>query len=126
MALTEVKHRLRVVVNVFPTPTRMARFHEVQFSRAGLVRVDYLHTGVIDEVHNGRMVILFGHEDRENDGDLLNPSQMATREAITFMATQRLGLICLPRLWIECRLRADCSYALSPPDRRGTDRRRML
>lgn len=50
---------------------------------------------IIDEVRNGRMVILVDDEDRENEGDLLIPAQMATPAAINFMATHGRGLICL-------------------------------
>lgn len=50
---------------------------------------------IIAEVRNGRMVILVDDEDRENEGDLLIPAQMATPESINFMATHGRGLICL-------------------------------
>ena len=50
---------------------------------------------VIDDARNGRMFILVDHEDRENEGDLVIPAQMATPEAINFMATHGRGLICL-------------------------------
>ena len=50
---------------------------------------------IIDEARNGRMYILVDHEDRENEGDLVIPAQMATPEAINFMATHGRGLICL-------------------------------
>ena len=50
---------------------------------------------IIDEARNGRMFILVDDEDRENEGDLVIPAQMATPEAINFMATHGRGLICL-------------------------------
>ncbi|KPP93703.1 MAG: bifunctional 3,4-dihydroxy 2-butanone 4-phosphate synthase / GTP cyclohydrolase II RibBA [Rhodobacteraceae bacterium HLUCCA08] len=50
---------------------------------------------IIDEARNGRMFILVDHEDRENEGDLVIPAQMATPEVINFMATHGRGLICL-------------------------------
>ncbi|MFC7704001.1 3,4-dihydroxy-2-butanone-4-phosphate synthase [Plastorhodobacter daqingensis] len=50
---------------------------------------------IIDDARNGRMFILVDHEDRENEGDLVIPAQMATPEAINFMATHGRGLICL-------------------------------
>jgi 3,4-dihydroxy 2-butanone 4-phosphate synthase/GTP cyclohydrolase II len=50
---------------------------------------------IIDEARNGRMFILVDHEDRENEGDLVIPAQMATPEAVNFMATHGRGLICL-------------------------------
>lgn len=50
---------------------------------------------IIDDARNGRMFILVDHEDRENEGDLVIPAQMATPNAINFMATYGRGLICL-------------------------------
>ncbi len=50
---------------------------------------------IIEEARNGRMFILVDDEDRENEGDLVIPAQMATPAAITFMATHGRGLICL-------------------------------
>ncbi|MEM8980948.1 MAG: 3,4-dihydroxy-2-butanone-4-phosphate synthase [Pseudomonadota bacterium] len=50
---------------------------------------------IIDEARNGRMYLLVDHEDRENEGDLVIPAQMATPDAINFMATYGRGLICL-------------------------------
>jgi 3,4-dihydroxy 2-butanone 4-phosphate synthase/GTP cyclohydrolase II len=50
---------------------------------------------IIDEARNGRMFILVDDEDRENEGDLVIPAQMATPEAINFMATHGRGLVCL-------------------------------
>ncbi|WP_119458317.1 3,4-dihydroxy-2-butanone-4-phosphate synthase [Rhodospirillaceae bacterium SYSU D60014] len=50
---------------------------------------------VINEARNGRMVILVDDESRENEGDLVIPAQMATPEAINFMAKFGRGLICL-------------------------------
>ena len=50
---------------------------------------------IIDEARNGRMFILVDDEDRENEGDLIVPAQMATPDAINFMATHGRGLVCL-------------------------------
>ena len=50
---------------------------------------------IIDEARNGRMYILVDDEDRENEGDLIIPAQMATPDAVNFMATHGRGLICL-------------------------------
>src|SRR5436189_877100 len=50
---------------------------------------------IIDEARNGRMFILVDDEDRENEGDLVVPAQMATPDAINFMAKHGRGLICL-------------------------------
>ena len=50
---------------------------------------------VLEDARNGRMFILVDAEDRENEGDLVIPSQMATPDAINFMAKFGRGLICL-------------------------------
>jgi 3,4-dihydroxy 2-butanone 4-phosphate synthase/GTP cyclohydrolase II len=50
---------------------------------------------VLEDARNGRMFILVDAEERENEGDLVIPAQMATPEAINFMATHGRGLICL-------------------------------
>ncbi len=50
---------------------------------------------LIEEARRGRMFILVDDEDRENEGDLVIPAQMATPEAINFMAKHARGLICL-------------------------------
>ncbi|MEL6226394.1 MAG: 3,4-dihydroxy-2-butanone-4-phosphate synthase [Pseudomonadota bacterium] len=50
---------------------------------------------IIEDMRNGRMVILVDAEDRENEGDLIIPAQMATPDVINFMATHGRGLICL-------------------------------
>ena len=50
---------------------------------------------IIEEAKNGRMFILVDDEDRENEGDLVIPAQMATPEKINFMAKHGRGLICL-------------------------------
>ena len=58
---------------------------------------DYLSSieDIIEDARNGRMFILLDDEDRENEGDLVIPAQMATPDAINFMATHGRGLICL-------------------------------
>jgi len=50
---------------------------------------------LINEARNGRMFILVDDESRENEGDLIIPAQMATPDAINFMARHGRGLICL-------------------------------
>ncbi|MEM0947820.1 MAG: 3,4-dihydroxy-2-butanone-4-phosphate synthase [Pseudomonadota bacterium] len=65
-----------------------------------LTPVDWEHTispieTIIEDAKSGRMFILVDHEDRENEGDLIIPAQMATPEIVNFMATHGRGLICL-------------------------------
>src|SRR4051812_32302194 len=49
----------------------------------------------IEDIREGRMVVVVDDEDRENEGDLTIAAQFATPEAINFMATHARGLICL-------------------------------
>ena len=62
-----------------------------------VAKVEYLSSieDIIDDARNGRMFILVDDEARENEGDLVIPAQMATPEAINFMAKYGRGLICL-------------------------------
>ncbi|MGQ0457728.1 MAG: 3,4-dihydroxy-2-butanone-4-phosphate synthase [Hyphomicrobium sp.] len=50
---------------------------------------------IVEDMQNGRMVVLVDAEDRENEGDLVIPAQMATPDAVNFMAKHGRGLICL-------------------------------
>jgi 3,4-dihydroxy 2-butanone 4-phosphate synthase/GTP cyclohydrolase II len=50
---------------------------------------------VVEDARNGRMFILVDAEERENEGDLVIPAQMATPDTINFMAKHGRGLICL-------------------------------
>lgn len=50
---------------------------------------------IIEDARNGRPYILVDAEDRENEGDVIIPAQMATPERINFMARFARGLICL-------------------------------
>jgi len=53
---------------------------------------------IVEDMRNGRMVVLVDAEHRENEGDLVIPAQMATPDAINFMAKHGRGLICLTLL----------------------------
>jgi len=50
---------------------------------------------IIEEAKSGRMFVLVDDEDRENEGDIVIPAQMATPETVNFMAKHGRGLICL-------------------------------
>jgi 3,4-dihydroxy 2-butanone 4-phosphate synthase/GTP cyclohydrolase II len=73
---------------------------------SGLSRIEYSESGgflsstaeIVDDMRNGRMVVLVDAEHRENEGDLVIPAQMATPDAINFMAKFGRGLICLTLL----------------------------
>ncbi|WP_439541968.1 3,4-dihydroxy-2-butanone-4-phosphate synthase [Hyphomicrobium sp.] len=73
---------------------------------SGLSKIAYSEGGgflsstdeIVDDMLNGRMVILVDAEHRENEGDLVIPAQMATPDAVNFMAKHGRGLICLTLL----------------------------
>ncbi|TSA30185.1 MAG: bifunctional 3,4-dihydroxy-2-butanone-4-phosphate synthase/GTP cyclohydrolase II [Bacteroidetes bacterium] len=52
----------------------------------------------IEDFKQGKMVVIVDDEDRENEGDLVIAAEMATPEAINFMAKYGGGLICLPAM----------------------------
>jgi len=49
----------------------------------------------IEEIRNGRMIVVVDDEDRENEGDLTLAAEKVTPEAINFMAKYGRGLVCL-------------------------------
>ena len=51
---------------------------------------------VIDDIRQGRMIIVIDDEGRENEGDLVMAAEFVTPEAINFMAKYARGLICVP------------------------------
>ncbi len=73
------------------TLTKLERFLSSNTDTPVIVPIEE----IIEEARNGRMYILVDDEDRENEGDLIIPAQMATPAAINFMATYGRGLICL-------------------------------
>lgn len=52
----------------------------------------------IEDIKNGKIIVVVDDEDRENEGDLLMAAEKATPEAINFMAKYGRGLICMPIL----------------------------
>ena len=50
----------------------------------------------VEEIRNGRMVIVTDDEDRENEGDIVIAAQFCTPDLVNFMATHARGLICVP------------------------------
>ncbi|MBY0577802.1 MAG: 3,4-dihydroxy-2-butanone-4-phosphate synthase [Burkholderiales bacterium] len=58
---------------------------------------------IIEDLRQGRMVILVDEEDRENEGDLVMAADFVTAEAINFMARFGRGLICLTLTEERCR-----------------------
>ena len=52
----------------------------------------------IEEIANGRMVIVVDDADRENEGDFVMAAEKVTPEAVNFMATHGRGIICMPMM----------------------------
>ena len=50
----------------------------------------------IEDIKNGKMIIVVDDEDRENEGDLVIAAEKATPEAVNFMIKYAKGLLCVP------------------------------
>lgn len=59
------------------------------------LRIDSIESA-IEDIRNGRMVIVVDDQDRENEGDFVLAARFATPEKVNFMATHGRGLICTP------------------------------
>lgn len=57
---------------------------------------------ILDELRNGRMVVLTDDEHRENEGDLVLPAQFITPESITFMLGKAMGYLCVAMTEEDC------------------------
>ncbi|EMQ96500.1 3,4-dihydroxy-2-butanone 4-phosphate synthase [Xanthomarina gelatinilytica] len=57
----------------------------------------------INDIRNGKVIIVVDDEDRENEGDFLAAAEMVTPEMINFMATHGRGLICTPLTEKRCK-----------------------
>lgn len=73
---------------------------------------------LIEDIKNGKMVILIDDEDRENEGDIVLAADHVTPDAINFMAKEARGLICLSlsaahveRLQLPQMVREDSNFA---------------
>ena len=57
----------------------------------------------IDDIRNGKVIIVVDDENRENEGDFLAAAEKVTPEMINFMATHGRGLICAPLTENRCK-----------------------
>tara|TARA_R110002050_G_scaffold56512_1_gene126923 strand:- start:2597 stop:3727 length:1131 start_codon:yes stop_codon:yes gene_type:complete len=57
----------------------------------------------INDIKNGKVIIVVDDENRENEGDFLAAAELATPEMINFMATEGRGLICAPLTESRCK-----------------------
>lgn len=58
---------------------------------------------LIEDMRQGKMVILMDDENRENEGDVIIASEFITTEAINFMITHCRGLVCMPMTAERCQ-----------------------
>ncbi|WP_438865266.1 bifunctional 3,4-dihydroxy-2-butanone-4-phosphate synthase/GTP cyclohydrolase II [Neptunicella sp.] len=58
---------------------------------------------ILEDIRQGKMVILMDDEDRENEGDLIMAAEHVTPQAINFMVTHARGLVCMPMTEERCR-----------------------
>ncbi|MGB1268633.1 MAG: 3,4-dihydroxy-2-butanone-4-phosphate synthase [Flavobacteriaceae bacterium] len=64
-------------------------------------QLDSIHDA-IEDIRQGKVIIVVDDEDRENEGDFLAAAEMVTPEMINFMATHGRGLICAPLTESRC------------------------
>ncbi len=74
---------------------------------------------ILQDLKNGRMVIIMDGEDRENEGDFLMAASMTRPDDINFMATHGRGLICLTLTQQRCR-QLQLPLMVSDTDTRGS------
>src|SRR6266851_1820567 len=91
-AVVKADERRSPVRNGDGSPGRQAQY---EGARMSFIEVISPIEDVIEEARNGRLFILVDDEDREDEGDLVIPAQMATPAVINFMAKHGRGLICL-------------------------------
>ena len=58
---------------------------------------------IIEDIRQGRMIVLMDDEDRENEGDLVMAASLVRPEDVNFMATKARGLICLTLTKERCK-----------------------
>src|SRR5258708_8510937 len=73
-------------------------FNNMRETRADFATVEE----AVEDIRQGRMIVLVDDEDRENEGDLAMAGEKITPEAINFMAKYARGLICLPLTEERC------------------------
>ena len=68
----------------------------------------------IEDIKNGKMLVVVDDEDRENEGDLIVAAEKMTPEHMNFMATHARGLICTPIIGSPLNIETDIlgKYAL--------------
>src|SRR5258708_16591407 len=65
------------------------------------IKIDTIEEG-LEDIRNGKVVIVVDDEDRENEGDFICAAESITPEIVNFMATHGRGLICAPLMEDRC------------------------
>lgn len=65
------------------------------------IKIDSIESA-IEDIKNGKLVVVIDDEDRENEGDLITAARNATPEVVNFMAKYGRGLVCAPLLQNRC------------------------
>lgn len=65
------------------------------------IRLDSIE-GALEDIKNGKVIVVVDDEDRENEGDFICAAECVTPEIINFMATHGRGLICAPLVEQRC------------------------
>ena len=68
---------------------------------SGEFKLDSIESA-IEDIRNGKMIIVVDDEDRENEGDFLAAAECVTPQMINFMAREGRGLICVPLTEDRC------------------------
>lgn len=66
------------------------------------IKLNTIHDA-IEDIRNGKVIIVVDDENRENEGDFLAAAEKVTPEVINFMATHGRGLICAPLTETHCK-----------------------
>ncbi len=66
-----------------------------------IIKLDTIEEA-IDEIKNGKVIVVVDDEDRENEGDFVCAAESITPEIVNFMATHGRGLICVPLMEDRC------------------------
>ena len=71
-------------------------------NKTSKIKLNSIHEA-IDNIRNGKVIIVVDDENRENEGDFVAAADMVTPEMINFMATNGRGLICTPLTETRCK-----------------------
>jgi 3,4-dihydroxy 2-butanone 4-phosphate synthase / GTP cyclohydrolase II len=66
-----------------------------------MIKIDSIEDA-IEDIRNGKVIVVVDDEDRENEGDFICAAECITPEIVNFMATHGRGLICAPLIESRC------------------------